>query len=176
MKRQANSRTERARPKRLTRRERTLFAGVASGLTITEAAVRAGYTTKCPAQAGSQALKNIAAKLPDLFERHGLSDDDFVEKHLLPTMNATEVRVLLHRGKIRYSKPLIAWGPRVQMISLIVKMKGTVKEEQENSAPSFKVVVINAAHRPERPAVSITIPRFPGIAAPEEHNQLIDKY
>ncbi len=169
MKRQANPRTKRTRTKRLTRRERSLFAGVASGLTITEAAVRAGYTKKCPAQAGSPALKNISEKLPDLFELHGLSDDQFIEKHLLPALNATEVKILLHRGKIRYSKPLIAWGPRVRIIELIARMKGLIAKERDTALPGFKVVLINAQHRPARELprspIEVGIPRDAGLEA-----------
>lgn len=94
---------------------------------MTDAARAAGYSAKWSGQAGSQALRNIQEKAPDLFERHGLDDDTFIETYI--RLNATETKCFLHNGRIIYSKPLIAHGRRVQMIQLVAKMKGLIKEE-----------------------------------------------
>jgi hypothetical protein len=144
----------------LTPRERALFKNIIKGMSITDAALAAGYSRKWPGQAGFQALKSIQEKATDLFERHGLDDDTFIEKHIKPALRARQTKCFLYVGKIVYSKPLIAWAPRVQMIQLITKMKGMIREDAQQSAPGVKVVIVNAQNRPRRPAIdaSPTLP------------------
>lgn len=159
--------------KRLTRREKTLFEGLARGMTITDAARGAGYSQKWPGQAGHQALENIKQKDPGLFERHGLDDDSFIEKHLKPALNATEVKVArigdgTKRNPYRfiYSKPLPALGIRMQATRLVAEMKGLIVKEQDTPGAQIRVVVINQANRPPRITNTQPIPQIPGLPAP----------
>lgn len=85
-------------------------------------------------QTGWAAVQNIKAKAPDLFGRHGLDDDTFIDKHILPTLNATETKAQLYEGKWKYSKPLAALSIRMQATRLVAEMKGLVLKEQENAA------------------------------------------
>lgn len=94
-------------------------------------------------------MQTIEKKAPDLFARHGLDDDSFINKYLLPALNAKETRVFNADGQIIYSKPLVAWGPRVEMNKLVARMKGMIREDNAPQT-SVKVVVINAEHRPPR--------------------------
>lgn len=151
----------------LTNRERKLFEAVAKGKTITDAALEAGYSEKFPGQAGSRALANIKEKAIGLFERHGLDDDTFVEKCIKPALFATEVKVFRSEDEIVYSKPLIAWGPRVSMNRLVAEMKGMVIKEQESNAAQIRVVVINQANRPPRVINTQPIAQVPGLGAPK---------
>lgn len=134
--------------KQLTRRERALFEGVAKGMSITDAARAAGYSQKWPGQAGCQALKNIQQKAPDLFERHGLDDDSFIKNHILPALNATEIKASQYQGRFIYSKPLEAWGPRMAAIRLVAEMKGMIVKERDAPATSIRTIVISAENRP----------------------------
>ena len=54
--------------KNLTRREGGLLDGIRAGKTISDAAREAGYSTKWPGQAGSQAFKNIQRKMPKILD------------------------------------------------------------------------------------------------------------
>lgn len=159
--RNSSQKRSKSPPPRLTQRERKLLKLLRDGKTFKDAGLKAGYTQNFPRQAAHAALKNIARKVDDLWERHGLSDDEFIAQHILPALNADETKFFAHNGKVISQRNVKAWGPRVQMIGLIAKMKGMIKEEQENLGPSFKVVVINAEHRPPRPDVSVTIPTLP---------------
>lgn len=151
----------------LTNRERKLFELVAKGKTITDAALEAGYSEKFPGQAGSRAFANIKEKAPGLFDRHGLDDDAFVEKCIKPALFATEVKVFRSEDEIVYSKPLIAWGPRVSMNRLVAEMKGLVVKEQDTPGAQIRVVVINQANRPPRIINTQPIAQVPGLGAPK---------
>lgn len=157
---------QRTKPKKLTRREQALFKGMLEGKTITEAARDAGYSPDYAAQAGSRAVQQIKAKAPDLFSRHGLDSDTFVEKCILPALRAQEVKVFRTEDKIIYSKPLVAWGPRVATNRLVAEMMGLVLKEQEDNRSQIRVVVINQAHRPPRAPI-VPIPQIPGLPAPK---------
>jgi phage terminase small subunit len=47
-------------------RQVALVKNLVVGMTITEAARRAGYSRKCPGQAGYQALQSLKLKMPEL--------------------------------------------------------------------------------------------------------------
>lgn len=135
--------------KRLTARERRLFKALAEGKTQKEAAIEAGYAH--PRQAATQAIERIKEKAPDLFARHGLDDDAFIDKHLLPALNAHEKKFFAHEGRVVDEREVIAWGPRVQTNALVARMKGLIVESKE--APSthvgIKVVIVPAEMCPK---------------------------
>jgi len=159
-----------ARRRPLTRREQKLLDHVKRGKSLTAAAPLAGYSPKYPGQSGFQAMENIKKKAPDLFAELGLDDKSFIEKHIIPALNATETKVVLHEGKFKYSKTLIDWGTRARTNELVADMKGLRQKERENTAlPGVRVVVINAANRPPMPAQSIPPTReVPGLGEPSK--------
>jgi hypothetical protein len=152
----------------LTRREQKLVEHVKSGKSLTAAAPLAGYSDKNPGQSGFQAMENIKKKAPDLFADLGLDDKTFIEKHIIPALNATQTKVALHEGKFKYSKTLVDWGTRARTNELVADMKGLRQKERENTAlPGVRVVIINAANRPPAPA---SIPPKPaaGLGVPNK--------
>ena len=135
--------------KSLTARERRLFKALTEGKTQTEAAIEAGYAH--PGQAGHRAVQNIKEKAPDLFARHGLDDDAFVEKCLIPALNANETKFFAHEGVVRDQRDVIAWGPRTATNALVARMKGLIMDNREPSdsgKPTIQVVVVNGVIRP----------------------------
>ena len=64
----------------LTRRERALLEYIRSGKTITDAARQAGFSTKWPGQAGSQAFRNIQRKMPTLLDELGMTLESIVRQ------------------------------------------------------------------------------------------------
>jgi len=152
--------------KPLTRREKVLFKLLLEGKSLTEAAPLAGYSPLNPGQSGYQALENIKRKAPNLFERHGLDDDTFIEKHLIPALEATEVKAHYSAdlGRFVYSKPLVAWGPRVVTNRLVAEMKGLIVKEQKTPERQIRVICINQTNRPPRPINTQPIPQIPGLS------------
>jgi hypothetical protein len=150
----------------LTRRERKFLKHRAAGLTLEKAAIAAGYSPKSAAQAGDQAMQRIQIKAPELFARHELDDDSYIEKHVKPLLFATEVKVFNYNGKLIYSKPLAALAIRARVVELIAELKGMKVKEQETPRNPIKVVMIDAAHRPPRPpsAPTLNLPSMPNPA------------
>ena len=142
--------------KRLTARERRLFKALAEGKNQTEAAIEAGYSTKHPRQSAHQAVKNIENKAPDLFARHGLDDDSFIDKHILPALNAEETKFFAHEGIVTDQRNVIAWGPRIQMNGLVARMKGMVIENREAAETKIgiQVILVPSGHRPVEEATN----------------------
>jgi hypothetical protein len=66
--------------KDLTQRERTLLEHIRAGMTISKAALAAGYSSKWPGQAGSQAFKNIQRKRPEILHELGMTIEAILEK------------------------------------------------------------------------------------------------
>jgi hypothetical protein len=67
-------------PKILTRRESVLLEHIRAGKTISDAARQAGFSKKWPAQAGSQAFKNIQKKMPTILDDLGLTYEAIVKE------------------------------------------------------------------------------------------------
>lgn len=107
-------------------------------------------------------------KIPDLFERHGLDDDTFMEKHVLPRLNANLVRVFRSEDKVIYSKPLEDNATRMAATRLVAEMKGMLVKEQDAPGQQVKVIVVNQAYRPRRPEHAKVISVVPGLGAPLE--------
>ena len=66
--------------KSLTKRESALLEYIRSGKTITDAARQAGFSTKWPGQAGSQAFRNIQRKMPTLLDELGMTLESIVRR------------------------------------------------------------------------------------------------
>ena len=133
----------------------------------TNAALKAGYSPRNPSASAHQALKNIEPKAPELFGRHELDDDSFIEKHLIPALRATETLFFAHNGEVVSERKVKAWGIRMQAIELTARMKGMIVQEQERTpAQNIRVVILNANNRPPRPGTPSTAP--PMDASPVE--------
>ena len=128
--------------KSLTHRERMLIKCLSQGMNVTRAALKAGYSDQNPGQSGYQALKAIREKAPELLDRHGLTDDALIEKHLKPMLNATRTEFVKHKGKITDEREVIAWGPRIASLELAFRIRGMYKSEQERKTPHIETVVI----------------------------------
>jgi len=139
--------------RRLTDKEKKFLLNRVQGMTLEKAAIAAGYSPKSAAQAGDQAMQRIQEKAPELFAQHGLDDDSYIEKHVKPLLLATEVKVFNHDGKVIYSKPLPALSIRARMVELLAELKGMKAKGQDTPRTPIRVVVLNPAHRPPKPAL-----------------------
>jgi hypothetical protein len=124
----------------LTHRERRLLQALAQGSTYAEAARYAGYSEKHLKQSGFQAFQVIKAKMPQILDRKGLTDDAVIDKYLLPALEAKETVFAKIRGKICDKREVIAWGPRLAALELLFKLKCSNAEGQKDSSPTVEVL------------------------------------
>lgn len=59
----------------------------------------------------------------DILDRHGLTEER-VAKEIKKLLKAKEIRVFNGRDGIVYSKSLIAWGPRMKGLELLIQARG----------------------------------------------------
>jgi hypothetical protein len=123
----------------LTYRERMLIKSLSQGMSVTRAALKAGYSDQNPGQSGYQALKAIREKAPELLDIHGLTDDVLIEKHLKPMLSATRTAFVKHKGKVTHEREVVAWGPRIASLKLVFRIRGMYKSEQEEKRPTSKL-------------------------------------
>ena len=108
----------------MSRREQSFLVNLSKGMTLGDAALGAGYSSKNPDQSGYQALKGLRKKLPHLMEKNGISDDVLIQKYLVPALEATEKRVFNYRGKFVEAKPLPVWEVRTKALELVFRLIG----------------------------------------------------
>lgn len=149
-KKRAKSRKSPKRRK-LTPRRVKFVEQLVLGNSLAGAARKAGYSPKQANKSGHQALAQIQKIAPDLLAQHGLTDDVLIDNYLLPLMNAerTEFFPYTKRGQRKLlSVNVVDWRTRDAGLDKAMKIRGLYIKEAENKGPSFSVVIINAANRP----------------------------
>ena len=117
---------------KLSHQQRALVKNLIKGMTITDAALAAGYSEKCPGQAGHQALEAIKRKMPDILDNHGLTDETLIEKYLKPALEATETEFAKFEGKITDQCEVVAWSPRLTALDMAFNLKGNYAPKDDN--------------------------------------------
>lgn len=109
----------------LTSKQRKMVKGLLKGKTIEAAALDAGYSKQAPRQTGFNSLQSIKEKMPELMDRIGMTDEALLTKYLQPGLDATETKASVFEGGFVYSKPLVAWGPRLNALDIAFNLKGS---------------------------------------------------
>lgn len=117
--------SEAKKKKSLNQRERLLLKSLATGATFAEAALAAGYEAKHAKQAGFQSFQGIKRKMPEILEAKGLTDSAAIDRYLLPALEAMETEFAKFEGKISDRVDVVAWGPRIQALDMLFKLKGS---------------------------------------------------
>jgi hypothetical protein len=117
---------------KLTARQVLLIRGLIKGKTITDAARDAGYSEDYPRQAGSQALEQIKAKMPDILDKHGLTSDALIVKYLRPALRAKETKFFQHEGMVTDKRDVKAWGPRLTALDMAFNLAGSYATTGKN--------------------------------------------
>jgi hypothetical protein len=130
------------KPRGLTHKERALVRNLAEGRNLTQSALAAGYSGKCPGQAGWQAFQNIRRKLPELLDERGLSDEALIEKHLKPLLCATETRLFQHKGKVTDSRRVPAHAIRLNALDMAFRLMGSYAAPANVNTETKSVQVI----------------------------------
>jgi hypothetical protein len=140
--------TKRQKHRRPSAKQRALLAGIASGLTVTEAARRAGYA---PSTSRGKVYEMLAKSAPfrahvaKALERAGISDAKLFER-LSEGLDATERKGFQRTKSIKVGtdktgKPiavpvnvyevedLVAWGERLHYVDVALRLKGYLGHE-----------------------------------------------
>jgi len=145
---------------KLTPQQKLLVKGLVKGLSITDAAKEAGYSEKYAGQVGSQALENIRLKMPEVLERHGLTDDSLVENYLKPALQATETKFAQFEGAFTDEREVLAWGPRLTALDIAFNLKGSYAPKPsatQNTAIGIKVIVEHIGRRNQDSVTAQTV-------------------
>ena len=139
--------------RKFTQRQLALLRNLTKGMSVADAARKAGYSDLHPNQSGYQALQVIAKGMPEVMEKHGLTDDALIDKYLHPALEAEETEFAKFEGKITDEVNVVAWGPRLTALDLAFRLKGSYapnKTQSELTGNPIQVMVINAIDRPQR--------------------------
>jgi hypothetical protein len=136
--------------KRLKPRQVALVKNLLDGMTITEAARRAGYSKKCPGQAGYQALQNLKLKMPELLERLGLSLVALIEKHLKPMLSARTTKFFQHGGRVTGKQIVADNDARLRALDMALRLRGSFAAADPKLAQlsGVKVIIMDAPRPP----------------------------
>ena len=136
--------------KRLTHKEQAFVRNLVNGKSLTQSALAAGYSDRHPGQSGWQALENIRHKVPELLDRHGLTDEALIEKHLKPLLNATETKFFQHKGKVTDSRRVPANAIRLNALDTAFRLKGSyTRPADENTERKTAKVIVVDVPRPQ---------------------------
>lgn len=138
------SRTSRKSAKRLTEKQHKFLDNKLAGMNDRQAALQAGYSPKDPDGAARQVKNAVEA---NVYEALGIRRDQFIRKYLGSALEAKETKAFSNDGRIIYSKPMVAWQPRLRALDIAMLMAGEYKAEQRNET-KVQVIVVNGAHRP----------------------------
>jgi hypothetical protein len=140
-------------------RQLALVKNLVIGMTLTEAARRAGYSKKCPGQAGYQVLQNLKLRMPELLDRLELSDVALIEKHLKPLLSAKTIKFFQHEGKITGSRIVADNDARLRALDMAFKLKGSYNAaDPKLTEPTGVSVIVIDVPRPQRPANPVVNP------------------
>ncbi len=134
---------DKPKPK-LTPLQLALVKNLVKGMSLSDAAIAAGYSENNARQSGYQALTAIREKAPQILDKHGLSEDALIDKYLRPALDAQETEFAKFQGQITDSRDVVAWGPRLQALDMAFNLHGSyAAKDASNSAPSTQIVVVN---------------------------------
>jgi hypothetical protein len=140
--------------KRLTPRQNRFLKAMAKGKTQAQAAVQAGYSKKNAHQSGYQAAQLIRRNMPEVMERHGLTDDALIDNYLLPALQAEETQFIVTGGVKKpriHAKKHPVWEPRLRALDMSFKLKGSYAPLQMEQAHRTVTTIILDIPRPPRP-------------------------
>lgn len=131
---------------KLTPQQHALVKNLIKGMSITDAALKAGYSENSPAQSGSQALENIRLKMPEVLEKAGLTDELLIENYLKPALQATETKFAQFEGQFTDEREVLAWNPRLTALDMAFNLKGSYAPKPEAFQKTAIAVKVTVEH------------------------------
>ena len=144
------------KPKKdLSSRRHAFLKAYATGETLKQAAIEAGYSKKNADQSGYQALKAIKVRAAGLMDEMGLTDRALIENYLVPLLDAEETK-FFNEGKKRIN--VAALGIRHAALDTAFKLRGSYAPRNPKEAEQFgvKVIVMDMPRPPKHhPAIDV---------------------
>jgi hypothetical protein len=125
-----------------TPRQMKLVEERAKGKSYSEAAIAAGYSEKNARQSGNQAMQQLRGRVPDLLDRHGLSEEVLIDKYLRPLLTAKETIFFQKDGKVKQQVKVAALGIRHAALRTAFELHGSYAPRDAREAAGFGVKVI----------------------------------
>jgi hypothetical protein len=72
-----------------------------------------------------RAMKKIEVRFTDYLEKHGMDDDYLAEKCIKPALEVMETKFGFDKGIVMSRESVIAWGPRLQAIDIVLHPHGS---------------------------------------------------
>jgi hypothetical protein len=143
--------------KTLTLKQARFAAALMKTRTRREAAIIAGYSRKNIDQSANQAYNALLIKAPEAMGQAGLPLPVIIEKHLVPLLNATEVKLAQHEGQFTDYVELEALGIRLAATRMALELLAAFHPEDPALAAKTTVdVIIMDMPRPQRPEIDVT--------------------
>jgi len=157
----ASNKSDGHKRKELSPRQMKLIKARAEGKTYAQAALAAGYPERNARQSGFQAMQQIRGRVPDLLDRHGLSEETLIDKYLRPLLDAKETVFFHKNGKVRQRVNVAALAIRLSSLRTAFELHGSYAPRDPKEAEQFGVKVI-----------VVDIPRPPKFVEGEEGNAI----
>ena len=135
------------KPRALSHKQQKLIKALPKAASVSEAGRIAGYSV---APSAHRALKAIERRMPEILDRHGLTEDYLVEKCLKPGLKANETKFFAHEGIVTDSRTVVAWGERRAYLDMANRLRGSYPKE---GAPNGSGITINLGIWPHSDAV-----------------------
>jgi hypothetical protein len=143
--------------KRLTSRERALVVNLSKGMSLSDAAIASGYSENNARQSGYQAFQVVKEKMPEILEKHGLTDSAVIDKYLLPAMEACETKFFQKDGFVTDQRDVIAWGPRLTALDTFYKLRGAYVSADKQDGESIRASI----------TIRLDVPRPTAVLGPQ---------
>lgn len=135
--------------KRMNARQAALLKNLSKGMTQKQAAINAGYSEKHADKVAHQTLTRMQENWGEHLEAVIGNQRSVLEKYLVPLMNARHQKAFNHNGKVVYSKPMVAWGPRRDGLDIYCKIAGAYKMPEIGERGPIQVQVITNVTLPD---------------------------
>jgi hypothetical protein len=152
-----------------TPRQMKLIKERAKGKSYAEAAVTAGYSAKNARQSGYQAMEQLRGRVPDLLDKHGLSEDALIDKYLRPLLEADKTIFFQKDGRVKEERKVADGSIRHSALRTAFELHGSyapkVYDNKGANAGGFTLIL--DAPRPDH-SLPINVTPANGSAAPEK--------
>ena len=137
---------------RLTPKQKGLIRGLVKGLSLTDAALAAGYSENCPSQSANQAITALKRRLPYVMDKAGLTDEALITKYLAPALEAKETKFAQKDGIFTDEREVIAWSPRLTALDMAFNLRGDYAKQNDLDPDHARMTVVFDIPRPKRNA------------------------
>jgi hypothetical protein len=132
-----------------TPRQMKLVEERAKGKSCSEAAIAAGYSGKNARHSGYQAMQQLRGRVPDLLDRHGLSEEVLIDKYLRPLLTAKETIFFQKDGKVKQMN-VAALGIRLSSLRTAFELHGGYAPKDPKEAAQYGVKMRIGSSRSSR--------------------------